>query len=81
MIIQMDWTKYRNNLFMSNNNVNWTTSLVFFSISWRNFQSWFIYWSFCVWLGSIYGLMRFNSKTIENNAWRVFNSGRYIITS
>jgi hypothetical protein len=32
----------------------------------------------CVWLGSIYGLMRFNSISNENNAWRVFNSGRYM---
>jgi hypothetical protein len=32
----------------------------------------------CVWLGSVYGLMRYNSKSSEMNQWRVFNSGRYL---
>jgi hypothetical protein len=31
-----------------------------------------------VWLGSIYGLMRFDPKSNEKNAWRVFNSPRYM---
>ncbi len=31
-----------------------------------------------VWLGAIRGVMRFDSNNTENNAWRVFNSARYI---
>ena len=32
----------------------------------------------CVWLGSLYGLARYNGNSSENNAWRVFNSARYM---
>jgi hypothetical protein len=32
----------------------------------------------CVWLGSVYGLMRYKSNSDEKDAWRVFNSGRYM---
>lgn len=32
----------------------------------------------CVWLGSIYGLMRYDPNGNENNLWRVFNSARYM---
>lgn len=31
-----------------------------------------------VWLGGVYGLMRYNSNTSDLNAWRVFNSARYM---
>ena len=31
-----------------------------------------------VWLGSVYGVMRFDPNDTELNSWRVFNSGRYI---
>lgn len=31
-----------------------------------------------VWLGSVYGVMRFHPNETENNAWRVFNSARYM---
>ena len=31
-----------------------------------------------VWLGSAYGVMRFDPNESENNAWRVFNSARYM---
>ncbi|CAF3641825.1 unnamed protein product [Adineta steineri] len=31
-----------------------------------------------VWLGSIYGVMRFNPNDSDMNAWRVFNSARYM---
>ena len=31
-----------------------------------------------VWLGSIRGMMRFNSNDTDMNAWRVFNSARYM---
>ena len=31
-----------------------------------------------VWMGSIYGVMRFNPNDTENNNWRVFNSARYM---
>ena len=32
-----------------------------------------------IWLGSIYGLIRFNNRTSNrNDVWRVFNSGRYL---
>jgi hypothetical protein len=31
-----------------------------------------------VWLGSIYGLARFDPGSNDKNAWRVFNSGRYM---
>jgi hypothetical protein len=31
-----------------------------------------------VWLGSIHGVMRFNPNDMDLNAWRVFNSARYM---
>jgi hypothetical protein len=31
-----------------------------------------------VWLGSIRGVMRFDPNDTDKNAWRVFNSGRYM---
>jgi len=31
-----------------------------------------------VWLGSIHGLMRFDSNDTDINAWRIFNSARYM---
>jgi hypothetical protein len=31
-----------------------------------------------IWLGGLYGLMRFHCNSTKENAWRVFNSGRYM---
>ena len=31
-----------------------------------------------IWLGSTFGVMRWNARSTKANAWRVFNSGRYL---